>query len=70
MLICYRHRMEISEHTSEDLYAEIGRRRNAARLIRRGGPKATCGCGKCPKCSHREWMRQHRTAKALKTKGK
>jgi hypothetical protein len=51
---------DLSRVPDEDLYSEIGRRRNAARLVKSGGRSPTCECGKCSKCKKREAMRRYR----------
>lgn len=55
---------DLSKLPDEELYAELGRRRAAARSTFRGGTAPTCTCGKCPKCKRREAMRQYRANKA------
>jgi len=52
--------------SDEELYAELGRRRAAARTSFGGGRLPTCDCGKCPKCLKREAMRRYRASKAAK----
>lgn len=52
--------------SDEELYAELGRRRAAARTTFSGGRAPTCTCGKCSKCLKREAMRKYRATQAGK----
>jgi hypothetical protein len=54
---------DLTKVPDEDLYAEIGRRRAAARTTFGGGRAPSCVCGKCLKCRNREAMRKYRAAK-------
>jgi len=56
-----------SSLSDEELYAELGRRRAAARTTFSGGRAPTCTCGKCAKCLKREAMRKYREGKKAKT---
>jgi hypothetical protein len=51
---------DLSKVSDEVLYAEIGKRRSAARSEFSGGRPATCNCGKCKKCLKRIAMRKYR----------
>jgi hypothetical protein len=47
--------MDLSEVPTEELYAELGRRRAEARDY-----QLSCECGKCKKCRAREYKREQR----------
>lgn len=55
----------LSKVSDEALYAEIGRRRQAARMSYGGGVPPSCTCGECFKCRRRLAMQRYR-AKAKK----
>lgn len=50
----------VSAISDEALYAELGRRRSAARTVFRGGKAPSCICGKCEKCKKRAAMQKYR----------
>ena len=61
--ICFRvakRQIDLSGISDKALYAEMGKRRSAARTSFSGGRAPTCECGKCRKCLKREAMRKYR----------
>ena len=61
---------KLSTITDEEFYAELGRRRSAARTVMSGGTAPTCVCGVCLKCRKREAMRAFRAKKKTKSSTK
>jgi len=56
----YKPTWNLATIPDETLYAELGRRRSAARTTHASGSTPTCTCGTCRKCKKREAIRRYR----------